>query len=116
MSRYSFDRTQRLTRRPEFLACYDQGHRSFTANFIIFILPRANVNDPSRYGAAVGKKIGSSVRRNRIKRLLRECFRLHIEAIGPGLDIAVVARRSIDVGRLTLKQVEDELLSCVIKA
>ena len=46
----------------------------------------------NRLGISVSKKIGNSVVRHRVKRLFRECYRLHEEVFRGGLDIVVLAR------------------------
>ncbi|MFQ5957032.1 MAG: ribonuclease P protein component, partial [Candidatus Brocadiales bacterium] len=47
----------------------------------------------SRLGIVTGKKVGGAVERNRIRRLLRECFRLNKVLLGPGLDVIIITRR-----------------------
>jgi ribonuclease P protein component len=49
-----------------------------------------NGSNLSRYGFSVTKKVGKAVRRNRLKRLLREIMRL--QALKPGWDIVFMAR------------------------
>lgn len=51
---------------------------------------------------AISKKVGNAVARNRIKRVLRECFRLGAPDAVSALDIVVVAKKSLDPARLTL--------------
>jgi len=46
----------------------------------------------NRIGISVSKKIGNSVMRHHLTRLLRECFRLHEDALMTGLDIVIVVR------------------------
>lgn len=53
---------------------------------------------------AIGKKVGNAVSRNRVKRILRECFRLGAPKAVTALDIVVVAKKGIDPGSLTLGQ------------
>lgn len=45
----------------------------------------------SRFGLSVGKRVGNAVERNRVKRLIREGFRLEQHAIPPGLDVVFSA-------------------------
>jgi ribonuclease P protein component len=51
--------------------------------------------DRSRLGVVVSKKVGGSVVRSRVKRLLRESFRLHQYEFAHTLDLVLVARPSI---------------------
>lgn len=46
-----------------------------------------------RLGITVTKKVASAVGRNRIKRMLREAFRSHREALPAGIDLVVIAKR-----------------------
>jgi len=103
-----FARSQRITRRPEFLVCYSQGRRLFTKYFIVFVLPRED-GAPARLGVAVGRKIGRAIKRNRIKRLIREFFRRGQRDFPPGLDVVVVAKRGPDFADLAQAQVDDDL-------
>lgn len=48
----------------------------------------------TRIGISVSKKVGNSVVRHRVTRLVRESFRLHRNELKPGLDIVVVAREA----------------------
>jgi len=53
---------------------------------------------------AISKKVGNAVARNRVKRVLRECFRLGAPGAVSALDIVVVAKKSLDPGLLTFDQ------------
>ncbi len=56
----------------------------------MFALP--NTIDHCRLGITVTRKAGSSVRRNRFKRVLRDVFRRHRAELSPALDVVVNAR------------------------
>ena len=53
------------------------------------------------------------VRRNRVKRVLREFFRLHQGLVPPGMDIVVVPKRQLRPERVTLAFVRRDLLPVV---
>ena len=53
-----------------------------------------NQSEKNRLGISVSKKVGNSVVRHRLKRLIRESYRLHEQEFQTGLDIVVVARVS----------------------
>lgn len=50
----------------------------------------------SRLGLAIGRRVGPAVVRNRIKRLIREAFRLEQDALPRGLDLVVTVRSAAD--------------------
>ena len=51
-----------------------------------------NGSSENRYGITVSKKVGNSVIRHHITRLVRESYRLHEDMFNSGLDIVVIAR------------------------
>jgi len=51
-----------------------------------------NGRDHSRFGFAVGRRVGKAVARNRAKRLMREATRLRQDRIAPGWDLVFIAR------------------------
>lgn len=90
---HTLPKSCRIQRRPDFTLCYDQGRRFFSRYFVLFA--RRKNADSWRLGLAVTKKMGNAVRRNRIKRILREFFRLHGQMLPPGLDVVAVPKREL---------------------
>lgn len=62
------------------------------ANRLLIMYVRRTEEDGTRIGISVSKKVGNSVVRHRITRLVRESFRLNQSRMKHGLDIVVVAR------------------------
>jgi ribonuclease P protein component len=84
-------KTQRLLVRSQFLALRQGAGRKHTEHFIF--LWRPNGLALSRLGLTVTKRVAGSVGRNRVRRLLREAYRLCGRALlPPGLDLVVVAK------------------------
>lgn len=59
-------------------------------------------------GIAASRKIGTAVRRNRIKRLIREAFRLGRDLFPDNTDVVVVVKRGIDIPRLKLADIQKD--------
>ena len=62
------------------------------ANSYLVFYARRNRTGTNRVGVTVGKKLGHAVVRNRVRRRLREVYRLNEDRFTPGWDIVVVAR------------------------
>ena len=62
------------------------------ANSHLVLYARPNRTGRNRVGITTGKKLGKAVVRNRVRRRLREVYRLNEERFCPGWDIVVVAR------------------------
>lgn len=62
------------------------------ANAYLVLYARKNRTTTNRVGITVSKKLGHAVVRNRVRRRLREVYRLHEALFQPGWDIVVVAR------------------------
>ena len=79
-------------------------HTSAVANGHLVLYARPNHTEGNRVGITVSKKLGHAVVRNRVRRRLREVYRLNEEQFQPGWDIVVVARSrcvGADFGSLT---------------
>ncbi len=79
-------------------------HTSGCADGYLVLYARRNRTEANRVGITVSKKLGKAHVRNRVRRRLREVYRLNEEAFQPGWDIVVVARsKAVDAefSRLT---------------
>ena len=81
------------------------------ANGYLVLYARRNRTATNRVGVTVGKKLGHAVVRNRVRRRLREIWRLNKEAMVPGWDIILVARvRAVDMPYQKLDKMYRRLL------
>lgn len=84
------------------------------ANGLLVLYARPNRTGMNRVGITAGKKLGKAVVRNRVRRRLREVYRLNEEKFQPGWDIVVVARsRCISA---SFEKLTDSYLSLAGKA
>jgi len=112
MPKFGFPKKARLRRESEFKAVYNEGAKVVDQLVVLFYRP--NGLDITRLGLAVSRRLGKPVVRNRIKRLLREFFRLNRWRMQPGIDIVLVARRGM-IG-LKYQQVAQQLEGVFLRA
>ena len=82
--------SESLKKNKDFQITYRTG-KSYANRYLIMYI-RENEMSRNRLGISVSKKVGNSVVRHRITRLLRESYRLHEEHFRCGYDIIVIAR------------------------
>ena len=82
--------SESLKKNQDFQNVYKKGKLNANKYLVMFIVE--NNLDRNRIGISVSKKVGNSVVRHRIARLLRESFRLNDEKFHSGWDMVVVAR------------------------
>lgn len=102
-------RVERVRRRPEYEAIYEQGLRLSGRLMTVFV--QTNSLGRARLGIAATRKLGSAVIRNRAKRLVREVFRRNKPP--GGLDIVVIPRR--EMIEADYAHVEAEFLSILTR-
>ena len=76
----------------EFQMVYNEGNSK--ANRYLVLYYRKNDLEYNRLGISVSKKVGNSIVRHRVTRVIREVMRLHWKEIKSGYDIVIVARPS----------------------
>lgn len=84
--------TESLKKNGDFLKVYKNGRSYGNRYLVMYVLE--NGTGRNRLGISVSKKVGNSVVRHRVKRLVKESYRLHESLFNSGLDLVVVARRS----------------------
>jgi len=99
-----FTKAARLRHRQEFLRAQAQGKRFHTRHFGVTLAPMAEGHP--RLGLVATRRMGNAVRRNRVKRLLREFFRRHQTGL-PAFDLVIMAKKGASA--LEYHQVEEEL-------
>ena len=84
--------SESLKKNHQFQFVYKYG-RSYANKYLVMYV-KENGAGKNRIGISVSKKVGNSVVRHRITRLLRESYRLHEAVFNSGLDIVIVAMKS----------------------
>lgn len=88
---YPFPKTYRVLRRDEFLLAQKRGRRVHTTHFVVILHERGDDLGP-RLGLVTSRKVAKAVGRNRVRRHLRETFRLHRERFPARHDVVVIAK------------------------
>ena len=70
----------------------ENGKSYANRHLVLYVLD--NQTGHNRLGISVSKKVGNSVVRHRVTRLIRESYRLHEDMFNSGLDMVVIARKS----------------------
>jgi ribonuclease P protein component len=111
MGSFTFQKEERIVKRADFINLNLHGKRYYTKNFLVIL--KKNKGDITRLGINVSKRVGRSVKRNRIKRAIREFFRYNKEQIPKGYDILVVALNEAD--KYPSSKVQEELGYLILK-
>ena len=95
-----------LKKNEDFKKVFDA--KKSNANKYLVLYVKKNDLGSNRLGIQVSKKVGNSVVRHRLTRLIRESYRLNAEKFSSGLDLVIIARE--DARGKTYKEIEDALL------
>ncbi|MDH4267787.1 MAG: ribonuclease P protein component [Deltaproteobacteria bacterium] len=101
----TLEKEEKIRRRADFLRISKEGVKFQTEHFGVFIC--SNRQSRRRLGITVGKRVGSAVKRNRLKRLIREFYRLNKEALFNSSDFVITAKEG--AAKLNFWQVSKEL-------
>ena len=104
----AFPRSHRLSGKLLFSAVYDAKVKFSRGPLLMFSLP--NELGHLRMGISISRRVGIAPKRNRIKRLLRESFRLNHVALGRGYDLVIVVRPHAPMLLVEYQQVFTQLI------
>jgi ribonuclease P protein component len=96
VKKYRLTASQRLTGGRQFERVYKLRRRAGDRRLIVFAA--RNATGVTRFGLSVSKKHGNAVVRSRLKRLLREAFRLSQHELPAGLDLVLIPARDSGAG------------------
>ena len=110
---HGLSRKERLVNPADFARVYKAGKRAAGRTLVLYVLN--NGENLNRVGFSVGtKRAGGVVRKNRIKRLLREAYRRNKTRFTTGWDLVMVPRKTTE--RVDFQVFQDELLALAKKA
>ena len=120
MDRLTFKKTQRIVSNSRFREIIEKKWRFSNSLLTVYVAPN-EIGYP-RLGVTVGKRFGKANMRNRLKRLVRETFRLNQHNIPANLDYIVMynplilKKKNIDMQSLSMQTVNDSFLAIMDKA
>lgn len=109
---FRFSKIERLTRRKEFEKVFRKGIAVKETHIILY--GTSGEFRYSRLGLVVGRKTGNAVQRNRIKRLIREAYRLNKHLLTKAIDIIAIPRPPF-TSSLKLSDIESEFVELLLK-
>lgn len=107
-----FNNTKGIKKDYEFRKVYKHGKSFANKYLVVYILK--NKTDQTRIGISISKKVGNAITRNRIRRRMKEIYRLKIdENIKKGYDLVFISR--VAAKDANYKDIEKSMYSLVRK-
>ena len=110
---FSFPKERRVTGSARFEEIFQDGRVAKDSNLVAYVLE--NGLGFSRLGVVVSKKHGKSVARSKLKRLIREAFRLRSGEISLGIDVVVIPRTSCEKSVSAIAQSLVSLVNSLVR-
>lgn len=101
-----------LRKNDDYKRCYRYGNSYISRYLVLYVI--SNDQEYNRIGISVSKKIGNSVIRHRIKRLVKESVRLHFSELKQGRDLVFVGRKAANGA--SYFQIEETVMYLLKKA
>lgn len=96
-----------IKRRYEFKILFSKGKISYGSNITMYILK--NKFSHNKLGIAVGKKSGRAVDRNKVKRLIRENYRVFEDSVKCGYNILISVNKKSDVRNVDFYDIKKDM-------
>ena len=101
-----YPNSESLKKNRDFQLLYKEGKSCANRYLVLYV--KENGLEKNRLGVSVSKKVGNSIVRHRITRLIRESYRLHEDMFNSGLDMVVIAR--VSAKDRSMREIESALL------
>lgn len=105
MKQFGLVKAQRIRRSAEYAVIYELAQRA--GDNVLLVFGAATDRPQTRFGLSVSRRHGNAVRRNVLKRLLREAFRLSQHDLPAGMDLILIPRRDLSA---SLPEVQQSLV------
>ena len=106
--------TESLEKNRQFQFVYDYGRSYANKYLVMFVMD--NNTETSRLGISVSKKVGNSVSRNRIKRLIKENYRLLEKDIKENNSLVILWKKSVDKEEADFYKIKEDMKQIFEKA
>ena len=100
------EKKYRLRKNMEFKTVYSVGKKFWNRNFILYI--RKNNKDETRAGFTITKKHGNAVVRNKIRRRMKEVYRLNFNNLKVGYDLVFIPK--INIKNISYSELENSMI------
>ncbi|GAA0178228.1 ribonuclease P protein component [Clostridium sediminicola] len=105
---------EKIRKNRDFIRVYKRGKSFSNYVLVLYIYKNKQNVDLNRIGISVSKKVGNSVVRSRVKRLISEAYRINKDCLIEGYDLVFIARNSSK--EKSFKEIESSVLKLLKKA
>lgn len=105
--------TQSIKKNFQFRFVYNKGKSLANKFLVMYVIKNKKYPDTNRLGVSVSKKVGKSIVRSRVTRLIKESYRLMEKDVKKGYDIVVIAR--VSSASASYADIEKSLMSLMKK-
>ena len=109
-------KTIKIKKNYEFNILFSKGKFFYGNNIFMYLLKNKKNNDVNKLGIAVGKKCGNAVERNKIKRLIRENYRLFEDNIKCGYNILISVNKNCQIKNINFYDIKNDLKKLLKKS